>query len=185
MPNKSKSIYICGLCGFESAKWFGCCPGCGEWNTMNEESLAARADGRKNVSAKLKTQVYPLDAITSDSEVRYTTGLNELDLVLGGGIVKGSLVLVSGDPGIGKSTLLLQICEKLAAGKKILYVSGEESIQQLKLRADRLRVKTGNLFLMCETDCEEICSRIALDSYGLVIVDSIQTMVVRCCCMAC
>ncbi|HQH62611.1 MAG TPA: DNA repair protein RadA, partial [Clostridiales bacterium] len=127
---------------------------------------------------KQKTQIYQLDSIISDTEVRYHTGLKELDLVLGGGIVKGSLVLVSGDPGIGKSTLLLQICEKLSAGKKILYVSGEESIQQLKLRADRLGVKTGNLFFMCETDCGEICSRIASDAFGLVIIDSIQTMLV-------
>lgn len=178
MPNKNKSVYICGLCGFENAKWFGCCPGCGEWNTMNEEPLAARSASQKSVSGKQKTQIYQLDSIISDTEVRYHTGLKELDLVLGGGIVKGSLVLVSGDPGIGKSTLLLQICEKLSAGKKILYVSGEESIQQLKLRADRLGVKTGNLFFMCETDCGEICSRIASDAFGLVIIDSIQTMLV-------
>lgn len=178
MPNKNKSVYICGLCGFESAKWFGCCPGCGEWNTMNEEPVSGRTTNSKSASGKPKTTVYQLNSIISDTGVRYKTGLNELDLVLGGGIVKGSLVLVSGDPGIGKSTLLLQICEKLAAGNKILYVSGEESIQQLKLRADRLRVKTGNLFLMCETDCEEICSRISADSYSLVIIDSIQTMVV-------
>ena len=171
---KAKSLYICSVCGYESAKWYGCCPGCGEWNTMNEEILSqsstARAGSIKSASAQR------LDEIKNDVSVRYSTGLIELDRVLGGGIVKGSLVLLSGDPGIGKSTLLLQICKTLNDKLNILYISGEESAHQIKLRAERLGVKNSNLSVMCEIDVLSITEYIRQNKPDLVFVDSIQTM---------
>ena len=131
MPPKNKSIYVCSECGYESAKWYGQCPGCGEWNTMNEELRTVQTQKSTATSAKRTTlNVSTLSNISTDDEIRYLTGLNELDRVLGGGIVKGSLVLLSGDPGIGKSTILLQICSRLGQRLKILYVSGEESKRQ-------------------------------------------------------
>lgn len=177
MPPKNKSVYICSECGHESAKWYGQCPGCGEWNTMNEELRTAQTS--KSVSSSKSTSalnVSTLSNISTDDEIRYLTGLNELDRVLGGGIVKGSLVLLSGDPGIGKSTILLQICSQLGQRLKILYVSGEESARQIKLRADRLGVNTPNLELLCDTDMEQICEYIRSDKPNLVIIDSIQTV---------
>ncbi len=171
---KSKTLYICSDCGYESVKWYGCCPNCSQWNTMNEETVApksgARASSAKAVSA-LK-----LDEIGGDASVRYTTGLKELDRVLGGGIVKGSLVLLSGDPGIGKSTLLLQICRYLDKNLNILYISGEESAHQIKLRADRLNVTNPNLSIMSEIDVASIVEYVRLSKPDLLIVDSIQTM---------
>ena len=137
---KTKSLYICSSCGYESAKWYGCCPGCGEWNTMNEEAVVQHSSSR-NTSLIKPAVSLTLDKIVSDTSVRYKTGLGELDRVLGGGIVKGSLVLLSGDPGIGKSTILLQICEYLGNNLKALYVSGEESAHQIKMRAERLGVR--------------------------------------------
>ena len=120
MAGKSKSVYICSQCGYESAKWFGCCPGCGEWNTMNEEIKAAAVPPKASAASAHGMKTYALNEITADEEIRYKTGLSELDRVLGGGIVKGSLVLLSGDPGIGKSTILLQICEHLGSSLDIL-----------------------------------------------------------------
>lgn len=175
MPAKSKNIYVCSQCGFESVKWFGCCPGCNEWNCMNEEFKPLQASPAKRLSNK-NPSVLTLDQITSDSSVRYKTGLTELDRVLGGGIVAGSLILLSGDPGIGKSTILLQICESLGEKLKILYASGEESAHQLKIRADRLGVKTKNLSFICETEIQSITEYIRNADINLVIVDSIQTM---------
>ena len=142
MAQKAKTLYVCSACGHESAKWYGCCPGCGEWNTMEEVFKApekTKASGR-TASVGFNSNVQMINDISCDGEVRHKTGLEELDRVLGGGIVKGSLVLLSGDPGIGKSTLLLQICQYLGRTLKILYVSGEESAHQIKLRADRLGV---------------------------------------------
>ena len=122
MAGKSKSVYICSQCGYESPKWFGCCPGCGEWNTMNEEIKASASPTKSSSSSARGLKTYYLNEITADEEIRYQTGLSELDRVLGGGIVKGSLVLLSGDPGIGKSTILLQICEYIGKNLDILYV---------------------------------------------------------------
>lgn len=171
---KSKSLYICSSCGYESVKWYGCCPGCGEWNTMNEEILSQSVSTRSS-NTKTATAL-KLDEIQSDRGVRYKTGLNELDRVLGGGIVKGSLVLLSGDPGIGKSTLLLQICRYLNGELNILYISGEESAHQIKLRAERLGVKNDKLSVMCEIDVLSIVEFIRQNKPDLVFVDSVQTM---------
>lgn len=178
MASKIKSVYVCSSCGYENPKWYGRCPSCGEWDTLEERvvsnepaSIAKLKSGslERGVSQKIKD-------IQSDGEHRYMTGLSEFDRVLGGGIVKGSLVLLSGDPGIGKSTILLQVCQYLGQELKILYVSGEESAHQIKLRADRLGVDTDNLFVMAETDVEILCEHIKSDKPDLVIVDSIQTV---------
>ncbi len=177
MAPKTKSLYICNQCGYESAKWYGCCPGCAEWNTMEEEIRTPQ----QQKSAKIPTRTITaqtINEIDADDEIRFKTGMEELDRVLGGGIVKGSLVLLSGDPGIGKSTILLQICEFLGKGLKILYVSGEESARQIKLRANRLGVSTENLLILCQTDVESIVEYIRATKPSLVIVDSIQTMCV-------
>ena len=178
MANKIKSIYVCNSCGYENAKWYGRCPQCGEWDTFEER---VQRDEPASIS-KLKTgtgargTVEVIKDIKADGEHRYKTGLSEFDRVLGGGIVKGSLVLLSGDPGIGKSTILLQVCNFLGKDLKILYVSGEESAHQIKLRADRLGVTSDNLFVMAETDVEIICEHIKSDKPDLVIIDSIQTV---------
>lgn len=174
---KSKNVYICSECGYESPKWFGKCPGCGEWNTMNEELVTPAS---KSVEQKVRvsssySRPMKLYDINTQDEVRYKTGIGELDNVLGGGIVKGSLVLIGGDPGIGKSTILLQVCQNLGNQIKILYVSGEESRRQLKLRADRLGV-TSDILIMTETDIEIIAEEIKSSEPDLVIIDSIQTM---------
>ncbi|MBR6568378.1 MAG: DNA repair protein RadA [Clostridia bacterium] len=178
MAMKTKSIYVCSSCGYETAKWLGKCPECGEWASFEEEVRQTEASKSK-ASDRFKPKSvtsYQLTQIEHDNELRYKTGMGELDRVLGGGIVKGSLVLLSGDPGIGKSTILLQICQQLGKKLKILYVSGEESYSQIKLRADRLKVKTDNLFILCETDVQAVCEHINATSPDLVIVDSIQTM---------
>lgn len=178
MAQKAKNIYVCSSCGHESVKWYGQCPSCGEWNTM-EETFKATETAKKSsqrVSGAISSGVRKINDITCDGEVRYKTGLKELDRVLGGGIVKGSLVLLSGDPGIGKSTLLLQICQFLGENLDILYVSGEESAHQIKLRADRLGVNTGNLSIFCETDVQIISEYMRSAKPELVIIDSIQTM---------
>lgn len=174
---KSKTVYICRECGYQSAKWLGKCSACGGWNTMDETFAKEekKAISTSKSTAVLK-KVSSLKQIETNNEVRYTTGLNELDRVLGGGLVKGSLVLVGGDPGIGKSTLLLQICNSLAISKKILYVSGEESERQIKLRAERLGVTCDNIYIVSETDVASILEYINQIEPEIVIIDSIQTM---------
>ena len=177
MASKIKSVYICSECGYESPKWYGKCPSCGEWNTMNEE---IKEKTSSTTFSKVRVANYappvPIKDISTTDEIRYKTGLSELDRVLGGGIVKGSLVLLGGDPGIGKSTILLQICEHLGKSNKILYVSGEESKRQLKLRATRLNVNNDNLYNQTQTDVELISETIRQDKPDLVMIDSIQTM---------
>lgn len=172
---KLKSLFVCSQCGYESAKWYGKCPGCGEWNTMNEEipQTAVKASKR----AVSLQSVMKLQDITEDVEKRISTGIKELDRVLGGGIVEGSLVLIGGDPGIGKSTILLQACQFIGKNKSILYVSGEESANQIKLRANRLGVTTSNLGILAQTDVGSIIETIRSDKPDLVIIDSIQTMI--------
>ncbi len=176
MANKAKSIYVCSECGYESVKWFGKCPGCGEWNTMDEQTPVVIKKGTSVSRGSSIQQIYRLDEISSDIEKRIMTGISEFDRVLGGGIVQGSLTLLSGDPGIGKSTILLQICQPLGKNNKILYISGEESVRQIKLRAARLNIDTQNLFLLAQTDVAAIVETIKAEKPDIVIIDSIQTM---------
>lgn len=175
MANKIKSVYVCTECGYKAPKWFGQCPGCAEWNTLIEEQIHESSSKSVNKVLKSIDSAISLEDINVDSEIRYITGISELDRVLGGGIVKGSVILLSGDPGIGKSTLLMQICGKLA-DKKVLYITGEESIRQLKLRAERIGVNNSNISLMSETDVLAIKEYIITTKPDLVMIDSIQTM---------
>ena len=175
---KQRSMYICSECGYESGKWYGKCPGCGEWNTMNEETPAVKSTGTKRSSGGYASRpLKRLSEITEDVERRISTGIHEFDRVLGGGIVEGSLVLLGGDPGIGKSTILLQACQHLGQHHTILYVSGEESANQIKLRANRLGVTTDSLYILAETDVGSIAETIRSEKPDIVIIDSIQTMV--------
>ena len=175
---KIKTSYICSECGFESPKWYGKCPSCGEWNTLNEELNSQQTKNSFSNSFSTVNQVLALDDICGENDERIPTKIEEFDRVLGGGIVKGSLVLLSGDPGIGKSTILLQICQNLGSkGHKILYVSGEESANQIKLRAVRIGVTTKNLFILSQTDLATIVECIKAEKPDIVIIDSIQTMV--------
>ncbi len=177
--SKFKSLYVCSQCGYETAKWYGKCPSCGEWNTLTEEvrETVSRSSGVPVQARRTASSVpVPINEISTEDEQRYYTGSRELDRVLGGGIVKGSLVLLGGDPGIGKSTILLQICGHLGKVLKILYISGEESKRQIKLRASRLGVNCGNLLVMTETDVEIVAEQIRSENPDLVMIDSIQTM---------
>ena len=178
---KTNNKFVCRSCGFESAKWLGKCPSCSNWNTMDEVIIT---ENTKNTYAKpvgkAPTQDAPspkrLDEIGYNNDVRIKTGNSELDRVLGGGIVQGSMVLVGGDPGIGKSTLLLQICDYLGKSNKVLYISGEESASQIKIRADRLKTKTDNLMILSETNLDNILYHANSISPDVVIIDSIQTV---------
>lgn len=173
---KQKTTFFCKECGFESPKWLGQCPGCKEWDSFVEEPVVKTAAGR-SVTVTERREPSKLSEIVTNDEVRTLTGIGELDRVLGGGIVTGSLVLVGGDPGIGKSTLLLQMCKQLAeAGKDVLYVSGEESVKQIKMRADRLGTFQKELFLLSETDLDIVTEVIGRKKPEIVIIDSIQTM---------
>lgn len=172
---KNKTLYICNQCSYESAKWYGQCPSCGEWNCM-EETVAVSVSAKKSVLSAVTSKAMPIDEISESAEIRFDTGISEFNRVLGGGLVKGSLVLIGGDPGIGKSTILLQACCNLSENKKVLYVSGEESASQIKLRASRLGVFSKNLLVLCETDAEYITEVIRQDKPEVVIIDSIQTM---------
>ena len=178
MAQKIKNIYVCNQCGFESAKWYGKCPGCGEWNCMVEEikDVGKSSLGSKSKSYTKRSSPILMNEIDTKDEQRYYTGSKELDRVLGSGIVKGSIVLLGGDPGIGKSTILLQVCKHLGKVLNILYVSGEESKRQLKLRASRMNVESENLYVLTETDIELISDEISQSKPDLVIIDSIQTM---------
>ena len=178
---EKKSIFFCQNCGYESAKWMGQCPGCHEWNTFVEETVSEKKAGKRTSSASGRGEkdLRPktLSEIDLTAGHRMETGIGELDRVLGGGIVKGALMLIGGDPGIGKSTLLLQVCRELSdKGVRVLYVSGEESLQQIKLRALRIGTFTDNLKLYCETDLDDIQRVIENDKPELVVIDSIQTM---------
>ena len=177
MVTKSKTVFVCGECGYETPKWVGKCPGCGEWNTMVED---VRLPQKAAVSAAPRPahtfSAIPLSQINAADEHRFVTGISELDRVLGGGIVKGSVILLSGDPGIGKSTILLQVCNALQGDIKILYVSGEESAIQIKLRAKRIGVESDAVSVMTETDVQTVCEYINSARPDLVMIDSIQTM---------
>ena len=174
MAKGKKSVFFCQNCGHEEKKWLGQCPMCKEWNTFVEETISDGVSFSKTVS---RAEVVTLSSVKTDSEERTKTGIEELDRVLGGGIVPGSLILVGGDPGIGKSTLLLQVCQKLSQEKhQVLYISGEESLKQIKLRAMRMGEFTDELFLLCETSLNTIRGVIERRKPEIVIIDSIQTM---------
>lgn len=177
MAKAKTTAFFCKECGFESAKWMGQCPGCKQWNTFVEELTGKKdaASGKLKPLKKAKPSL--LSEISVEEKERVSTGYLELDRVLGGGVVGGSLVLVGGDPGIGKSTLLLQVCRNLAsAGQKVLYISGEESLKQIKLRANRIGTVTGELLFLCETSLDVIQETIQEVKPDIVIIDSIQTM---------
>ncbi len=184
MAKARATVFFCKECGYESAKWMGQCPGCREWNTFVEAPSVKKAAparglgaGSAGTGAVMERRPQKLSEIQSAMEARMSTGMEELDRVLGGGLVGGSLILVGGDPGIGKSTLLLQVCRNLAeAGHKILYISGEESLSQIKLRADRLGTFSGELSFLCETSLELISDVIIEERPEAVVIDSIQTM---------
>ena len=176
---KTKTAYVCQNCGYESAKWYGKCPDCGQWNTMEEQLKSPAPMGGKTAQAAplvTNLEVSTIDSISSAEENRFHTDLSELDRVLGGGIVKGSVIMLSGEPGIGKSTLLLQICKFLCQGLRVLYISGEESARQIKLRAMRLGVESSNLFLATTTDIDHVVAAIDKVHPDIAIIDSIQTM---------
>jgi len=171
---KSKSLFVCQECGYASSGWLGKCPSCNRWNTFVEE--LQEADSKASGSPAADVKPVNINEIESGEEERCSTGIKEMDRVLGGGIVPGSLILVGGDPGIGKSTLMLQVCEKVVLKSVILYISGEESIKQIKLRSDRLGVKNPKLLMVSETRFSIIEKLISKTKPGLVIIDSIQTM---------
>ena len=176
MASKVKSIFVCSECGFESPKWLGKCGGCGAWNTLVEDVRVQAPKTAVSVKSVATATAKTLNNINVSDEQRFVTGIKELDRVLGGGIVKGSVVLLSGDPGIGKSTILLQICNALQNSLNILYVSGEESASQIKLRANRIGVKSDSVSVMTETDTQAVCEYINSTKPDLVMIDSIQTM---------
>ncbi len=174
---KTKTVFFCTECGNETAKWAGRCPSCGAWNTIVEQAAP-----KETVKGKRYTEMMPrakarqIDDLEIAEELRFATGMRELDRVLGGGAVKGSLVLIGGAPGIGKSTLMLQICGQLSKTSKVLYVSGEESPRQLKMRADRLAVRSGNLFVLAETCLGDVLASVSEEKPDVLIIDSIQTL---------
>ncbi len=174
---KTKIVYFCTACGNETPKWQGRCPACGQWNTLNEHiEKPSPIPGKKGSSAGLSKTPNKLKDIGTEQEIRYSTGIGELDRVLGGGAVDGSLVLVGGAPGIGKSTLLLQICKSLCVERKVLYVSGEESEKQLKMRAQRIGVMPEDLFILSETRLSDILEATDELQPDILIVDSVQTL---------
>ncbi len=172
---KTKTVFYCTSCGNETPKWQGRCPSCGQWNTMEEHIEKPAAPGRTKIASAVKS-AQRIKEVNTTEEIRFTTGMGELDRVLGGGAVAGSLVLVGGAPGIGKSTLLLQICSKLCEDRKVLYVSGEESERQIKLRAQRLRVEPESLYVLAETRLSDIVESTEELKPDILIIDSIQTL---------
>ena len=179
MAKGKTSIFFCQSCGYESSKWMGQCPGCKEWNTFVEEVVDKKSAGTlaKQKATASEAKVLPLSQIEMTYDKRVSTDMKELDRVLGGGIVQGSMVLVGGDPGIGKSTLLLQVCRNLSEHNiKVLYISGEESLQQIKIRAERIGNFGDSLKLLCETNLDTIKAVIDREKPQIVIIDSIQTM---------
>ena len=176
MAKAKKSIYFCQNCGHEESKWLGQCPMCREWNTFVEEKVTV-SKGTTAKNTVREAEVVTLSSVSTDQEDRMQTEIEELDRVLGGGVVPGSLVLVGGDPGIGKSTLLLQVCKRLSdQGRKVLYISGEESLKQIKLRANRMGTFSDHLLLLCETNLETIRQVIEREHPAVAVIDSIQTM---------
>lgn len=178
MAKAKKTVFFCQNCGHEETKWLGQCPACKEWNTFVEEKVSVSSPGKSGiVKEERDNRPVALKSVATDEDDRIQTKIGELDRVLGGGIVPGSLVLVGGDPGIGKSTLLLQVCQALSAGNKnILYISGEESLKQIRLRANRMGEFSEKLYLLCETSLDRIRNVIEKSRPDMVVIDSIQTM---------
>ncbi len=180
MASKKNLVFFCKECGYESAKWQGQCPACHEWNTFTEEAVEKNTRSSKKSSAGITggtNEAVTISEIATDTDERMGSGFAEFDRVLGGGIVRGSLVLVGGDPGIGKSTLLLQVCKNLSDGNvNVLYVSGEESLRQIKLRADRVGDFASSMKLLCETDLDLITDSVNKEKPAVLVIDSIQTM---------
>ncbi len=178
MAKGKGNVFFCQECGYESAKWLGQCPACKAWNVFVEEPAVKKISARQGglIGGRTGAAEKRLSEISMEKEERMLTGIRELDRVLGGGVVSGSLVLVGGDPGIGKSTLLLQVCRNLAETKKVYYISGEESLQQIKLRADRIGTFSDQFFLLCETNLEWIREKLEEAKPDIVVIDSIQTM---------
>ena len=182
MAKKIKTVFFCSSCGHESAKWLGQCPACKEWNTMVEAPAPAKTAGASAAALSaahtgIRRKPVPLSAVEETGEERFCTGFTELDRVLGGGLVAGSMVLLGGDPGIGKSTILLQAARNLAAsGIDIIYISGEESLHQIKMRGKRIGDISDRLRFLCETDLDSITATLQEEKPGLAIIDSIQTM---------
>jgi len=174
--SKNKTIFVCSNCGGESSQWQGRCSFCSEWNTLKE--LKTKSEKQKTRGNNLKpSEIICIDKVEAINYKRINTSIGEFDRVLGGGIIPGSVILLGGDPGIGKSTLLMQACKNLASsGNNVLYVSGEESTGQIKLRADRMNIKSPNLHLLCETDVDEIITKLENNTYNVVVIDSIQTV---------
>ena len=174
---KQKTIFVCSDCGYESPKWLGKCPACNSWNTFYEEKIQSTTIQGKNIKTKENAKPLKLNSVVGKEEIRTKTNVSELDRVLGGGLVKGSLILIGGEPGIGKSTLILQLCDKIAdENGKVLYISGEESAEQVKLRADRLGINNDDILFLGETDIDIVKESIEELQPKLVIIDSIQTM---------
>ena len=171
---KSKTVFVCSECGNESSKWLGKCPACNSWNSFYEQKIVETKN--KDIVDKKASTPQKLNSYEAKETLRIHTGFNELDRVLGGGLVKGSLILLGGEPGIGKSTLILQICDKIKGDGKVLYVSGEESAEQIKLRADRLGINNEDILFLGETDIHIVNQAIINVNPKLVIIDSIQTM---------
>jgi len=174
---KLTTKFVCNECGYDSSKWLGKCPACNSWNSFVEEKVSTKSSksSTSNLTTE-KNEVIELNKVKHKSTARIKTGIGELDRVLGDGFVYGSLTLLGGEPGIGKSTLILQICDKIKVDGKILYVSGEESAEQIKIRADRLQIKNDNLLFLSETNIDNV--EIAIEKYApkFVIIDSVQTM---------
>lgn len=177
---KKKTLYECQACGFQSPRWIGKCTGCGEWETMielNSEQIKFLQDTKTNNPSSIKSKAIPITKVGEDNIIRFSSGSRELDLVLGGGVVPGSLTLIGGSPGIGKSTLLLKIAGNLARDKRrVLYVSGEESAGQIKMRANRLEANHDELYLLSEINLQSVLSEISSNSYHFIVIDSIQTL---------
>ena len=173
---KSKTIFVCNECGYESAKWLGKCPGCNSWNSFFEQKVVESKNSILKPEDKKRNKPQKLNSYEAKQTFRTSTGFEELDRVLGGGLVKGSLILLGGEPGIGKSTLILQICDKVKGEGKVLYVSGEESAEQIKFRADRLGINNEDILFLGETDIDLVNQAIIDINPKLVIIDSIQTM---------
>jgi len=173
---KAKTVFVCNECGYESPKWLGKCPACNSWNTFFEQKVVETKSTATGKAVKERAIPQVLDEVVGKNESRIDTGIGELNRVLGGGLVNGSLVLLGGEPGIGKSTLILELCDKITGTGKVLYVSGEESAEQVKLRADRLGIKNNNIMFLGETDIDVIEETILAMNPKLVIIDSIQTM---------